>query len=417
MIRDGEKIGIVGAGISGVTLAYELGKKGYRHVTIMEQGDRVGGKCHSIEYKGKTYEMGTLIGLPSYKMTMKLMEEFDLQDKGPLLDRGFFNRDGYTTSQIPVEQLSDFAREFKHLPELLGRYEFIKAPGFANIPLELCKPFAAWCDENGLFVLKQVFMHYFSAFGFGSIDEVPAAYVLKLLNYDNLMSFIEITHMISWPQGVTELVKRMGDQASDLRLTCGVNRIDREEPGRVRVETDQGTLYFDKVIYTASLRDLPDKVDMAPEDRKLLESIIYERFRVYAYRVDNMPKLSGYIPGNMGPGRKGQMMAWYHRWADLAETDLITVYVAESESMSDSEMRESIEATLASLGGENIRLYMMKCWNHFPHVDTYALQRGFYTQLEHMQGKYGIYFAGEIMNFPTLENCIIYAKSLVERYF
>ena len=417
MIKDGEKIGIVGAGISGVTLAYELGKKGYRNVTILEKGDRVGGKCHSIEYKGKTYEMGALIGLPSYKMTMELMEEFGLRDKGPLLERGFFDREGHKITQIPVEQLSDFAREFKRLPELLGRFEAIKDPGLAHIPSELYKPFAAWCDENGLLVLKQVFMHYFSAFGFGSIDEVPAAYVMKLLNYDNLMSFIEITHMISWPQGVTELVKRMGDQASDLRLTCGVNRIAREETGRLRVETDQGTLYFDKVIYTASLRDLPEKTDLAPADRKLFESIIDERFRVYAYRVDNMPKLSGYIPGNMGPGRKGRMMAWYYRWADLAETDLITVYVAESDSMSDQEMRESIEATLAGLGGENIRLYMMKRWSHFPHVDTAALQSGFYTRLERLQGKYGIYFAGEIMNFPTLENCIIYARALVQRFF
>ncbi|WP_410771451.1 FAD-dependent oxidoreductase [Fontibacillus sp. BL9] len=416
MTKD-EKIGIVGAGISGVTLAHELAKKGYRHVTVMEKGDRVGGKCHSIEYKGKTYEMGALIGLPSYKLTMELMEEFDLKDKGPLLERSFFNREGFKISQIPKEQMADFAKEFKRLPALFGRYECLKAPGLENIPSDLYKPFANWCDENGLFVLKQVFMHYFSAFGYGSIDEVPAAYVMKLLNFDNLMSFIEITHMISWPKGVTELIRRMGDRASDLRLTCEVKHIAQEESGKVRVETNQGDLYFDKVIYTASLRDLPDKTNLDAEDRKLLKKIVYERFRVYAYRVNNIPKLSGYIPGNMGPDRRGRMMAWYYRWADLAESDLITVYVAQNESMSDSEMRENIEATLASLGGENIRLYMMKSWNHFPHVDTAALQRGFYTQLERAQGKYGIYFAGEIMNFPTLENCIIYAKALVERYF
>ncbi|MBQ4902038.1 FAD-dependent oxidoreductase [Paenibacillus sp. Marseille-P2973] len=416
MVRD-ERIGIVGAGISGVTLAHELAKKGYSHVTIMEKEDRVGGKCHSIEYKGKTYEMGALIGLPSYKMTMELMKEFGLKESGPLLERGFFNREGHKISQIPKEQMSDFAKEFKRLPALFGRYESLKAPGLEHIPSDLCKPFACWCDENGLFVLKQVFMHYFSAFGYGSIDEVPAAYVMKLLNFDNLMSFIEITPMITWPQGVTDLVKCMGDRASDLRLTCEVNRIAREAPGKVRVETNQGNLYFDKVIYTASLRDLPDKTDLEEEDRKLLKKIFHERFRVYAYRVDNIPKLSGYIPGNMGPDNRGRMMAWYYRWADLEESDLLTIYVAENEEMSESEMRESIEATLASLGGKNIRLYMMKCWNHFPHVDTAALQRGFYTQLERAQGKYGIYFAGEIMNFPTLENCIIYAKALVERYF
>lgn len=33
--------------------------------------------------------MGTLIGLPTYKHTMDLMRDFDLMDRGPLLERGF----------------------------------------------------------------------------------------------------------------------------------------------------------------------------------------------------------------------------------------------------------------------------------------------------------------------------------------
>jgi len=412
-----EHIGIVGAGISGLSLAHELELRGYRSVTVMEKADRVGGKCCSIEYKGRTYEMGALIGLPSYKMTMEYMERFDLLEKGPLLDRGFFHPQGSRISQIPLEQMSDFAREFKRLPSLMRRYESVREPGFRQVPPELCKPFSAWCDENGLTVLRQVFMHYFCAFGFGNIDDVPTVYVMKLLNYDNLMSFIEITHMISWPSGVTELPRRMADRVSDLRLTCEVQRINKEDTGRVKVETNQGTLYFDKVIYTAPLQDFAQKIELVRDEEELFKSIINEKFRVYAYRVDNMPKLSGYIPGNMGNASRGNMMAWYYRWADLAQTDLITVYVAENDHMSDAEIRENIESTLAALGGENIRLYMMKRWNHFPHVDTAALESGFYERIESLQGKYGIYFAGEIMNFPTLENCIRYAKALVNRYF
>lgn len=412
------RIGIVGAGISGATLAHELVKKGYRQVTLMEKSDRAGGKCHSIEFKGKTYEMGALIGLPSYKHTMQLMEEFGLAERGPLLERAFFNPNGSKVSQIPLSQMSDFAREFKRFPELFGQYADLKIPGFRNIPAELCQPFAVWCEQNGLPVLKQVFMHYFSAFGFGSIEEVPAVYVMKLLNYENLISFIEITHMISWPQGVSKLVKVMADAAPDLRLTCPVRRIRREVTGEIGVETDHETLHFDRVIYTAPLRGLQDKlIELDPQDRELLELITHERFRVYAYRAEQLPKMSGYIPGNMGPARAGHMMAWYYRWGDVAENDLVTVYVKENGQLSDSEIRANIETTLAELGGEQIRLHMMKRWNHFPHVNTVALENGFYQRLEGMQGKYGVYFAGEIMNFPTLENCIAYAKDLVVRHF
>ncbi|GGH18827.1 FAD-dependent oxidoreductase [Paenibacillus segetis] len=411
------KIGIIGAGISGVTLAHELAKKGYTNITILEKDDRVGGKCHSIEYRGKTYEMGTLIGLPSYKHTMELMAEFDLMDKGPLLERGFFDTQGRKTTQIPLNQMSEFMEEFKRLPDIVSRYESLKEPGFLHLPSDLYQPFASWCEENDLSVIMQIYMHYFSTFGFGNIYEVPAAYVLKFLTYDNLMAFIEITHMITWPKGVNALIRRMADDVEDLRLTCEVHRMIQEVDGRVKVETGQDMLYFDKVIYTASLEHIGHMVELSPTDRALFELIIYERFRVYAYRVEGIPAHSGYIPYNMYPERKGHMMAWYYRWADLGATDLVTVYVAENEQMTDAEMRESVEHKLRDLGGENIRLYMMKSWKQFPHVDSAALREGFYERLDELQGRNQIYYAGEIMNFPTLENCVVYAKHLVERFF
>ncbi|MEK3866923.1 FAD-dependent oxidoreductase [Paenibacillus sp. FSL H7-0716] len=415
--KNKDRIGIIGAGISGVTAAYELAKKGYTNITLMEKSDRVGGKCHSIEYKGKSYEMGTLIGLPTYKHTMDLMRDFDLMDRGPLLERGFFDNNGRKTSQIPMEQIEAFTQEFKRLPDILKRYESLQEPGFLHLPPDLCQPFSQWCVENKLSVLEQVYMHYFNTFGFGSIHNVPAAYVLKFLSYDNLLSFIEITHMITWPKGVTELIGRMADQVNDLRLTCEVLFMEQEQDGQVRVETSQDIFYFDKVIYTAALEQMGDTVSLSSEDKTLLANITYEWFRVYAYRVKGLPELSGYIPRNMYPERKGHMMAWYYRWADMGTTDLVTVYVAENEAMTDLEMRETVENKLRELGGESIRLYMMKRWRHFPHVDSSALHEGFYERVDQMQGKNNIYLAGEIMNFPTLENCIIYAKHLVERFF
>ncbi|WP_313638886.1 hypothetical protein, partial [Paenibacillus sp.] len=91
-----------------------------------------------------------------------------------------------------------FAQEFKRLPDILKRYKSLQKPGFLHLPPDLCQPFSEWCAENELSVLGQVYMHYFNTFGFGSIHDVPAAYVLKFLTYDNLLSFIEITHMITW---------------------------------------------------------------------------------------------------------------------------------------------------------------------------------------------------------------------------
>ena len=52
------KIGIVGAGAAGLTAADVLKEKGYKNVTVLERSAVPGGKCCSMEYEGRPYELG-----------------------------------------------------------------------------------------------------------------------------------------------------------------------------------------------------------------------------------------------------------------------------------------------------------------------------------------------------------------------
>lgn len=47
------RIGIVGAGPSGISAAYALAKLGYHNVTLLEKYHTVGGMCESVEIEGK----------------------------------------------------------------------------------------------------------------------------------------------------------------------------------------------------------------------------------------------------------------------------------------------------------------------------------------------------------------------------
>ena len=67
-------------------------------------------------------------------------------------------------------------------------------------------PFSKWCDINQLRVLKCVYSHYFTSYGLGDIDAMPALYVLRILNYDNLMSFMELPEFSTWKKGVSSLM-------------------------------------------------------------------------------------------------------------------------------------------------------------------------------------------------------------------
>lgn len=47
------RIGIVGAGPSGLSAAYALAKLGYRNVTLFEKCHTVSGMCESIDIEGE----------------------------------------------------------------------------------------------------------------------------------------------------------------------------------------------------------------------------------------------------------------------------------------------------------------------------------------------------------------------------
>ncbi len=416
-INTNNNICVIGGGISGVFISHYLNENGYKNITLLEQSDRIGGKCNSIKYKGRTYEMGAIMALPSYSNINELMNKFGMTKKHPLLKRGFYNTEGKKVQQLPKEQLYDFIKQFKKLPDILKKYEFLKAPGYNHLPKELCMPFGKWCKKNDLAVVKNIYSHCFTTFGFGDIEDVAAAYVLKFLNYENLMSFIEIPHVITWPEGIEELIYRIADTIDNIRLTQPVEDIIPLENGMVMVKTNQEEYIFDKVICTICLKKFGELIHNYDEEKKLFNKIIYEKFRVYAYKVDGIPKVCGYIPANLKKDRNGHITIWYYRWSDSHNTDIVTVYNYTKNGIDDREARKIIEDDLRKLGGKNISLYMMSSWDHFPHVDPKNLSEGFYDKLEALQGKNNIYYSGEIMNFSNIESCVIYAKDLVDRYF
>jgi phytoene dehydrogenase-like protein len=64
------RIGIVGAGPSGISAAYALAKLGYNNVTVLEKYHTVGGMCESVEIEGKKVQncMYYLLNLACYVM-------------------------------------------------------------------------------------------------------------------------------------------------------------------------------------------------------------------------------------------------------------------------------------------------------------------------------------------------------------
>ena len=89
------RIAILGGGPAGLSAAMYLEKKGYENYTVFEKNNRVGGKCYSPKYKdGRAYEMGAIMGCPTYFAVQEVMDFTGYGVDGPALVRQYKNKDG-----------------------------------------------------------------------------------------------------------------------------------------------------------------------------------------------------------------------------------------------------------------------------------------------------------------------------------
>ena len=417
MDKKDAKIAVIGGGLSGLFIAKGLQRKGYKNVTVFERDSEAGGKLHTLWYKGKSYEFGALFGLPSQKHLKKLMKEFNIKIDGPKLSRVNYDTEGNRIMQIPKETLEDFVEELHRLPDVLAMYPSLENVNIHNLEASLMFPFSKWCDINKLKVLKAVYAHHFTSYGLGDIETIPALYVLRVLNYDNLMDFMELPEFSTWKDGVSSLIECLKKEIKDIRLAQKVTKISLSNHEKLCVHTDFQVLEFDGVVVTAPLNQFSDLYVEDDEMKQFLSSIKYQDYSVYAFMVDKIPKGCGCVLENLSIERRGHMVIWNSRWNLESGEELVTVYAYNHAENSKAATLKVIESDLLKLGIESPRLYQYKRWQQGPYVDTSTLQKGFYEKIEKMQGKNNIFLAGEIMSTVSMENCIQYSSYLVNKYF
>lgn len=417
MSKNDSKIAVIGGGLSGLVLAEGLQRKGYKYVTLFEKDVRLGGKLYTIWYKGRSYELGAIFGLPSYSNLRALMNRLNIKADGPKLSRTNYNADGEKIIPIPKKDLHGFIEEIQRLPNILDAYKSLKNPNIKNIEPALMLPFSKWCDLHDFKVLKTVYVHYFTIFGLGNINEVPALYVLRIMNYSHLMCFMDIPQFYTWERGVSILAESLANRIKDIRLGQEVIDIKLFDRDTLWIETPFERLEFNKVIITSPLDQFSDLDFWDEEMKKLLKSIKYQYFNVYAFIVDNVPKGCGCILDNLSPDRRGHITIWDARWNITRNEGMVILYAYNPPENSDKSALDYIKEDLSRLGIKNPRLYQAKQWKHCPYVDTQVLEQGFYDKMDAMQGKNNVFLAGEIMSILSIENSIQYSEYILERFF
>ena len=70
------RICIVGAGPAGLSAAHALKTRGYTNVVVLEAQERVGGKCRTINFNGRSFDVGANYVTAAYSEVRKLARAF-----------------------------------------------------------------------------------------------------------------------------------------------------------------------------------------------------------------------------------------------------------------------------------------------------------------------------------------------------
>lgn len=400
---------IIGGGASGLAAARRLRQLGHDDVVVLESGEVAGGKCITLQRQGRTYELGATFATPSYRHVRRITREHGVAWKAHLGARFLrpgstrFARGAYVPPSMGLGDLLRFPdRVAKLAAEGLGPH-LLRFPRLDGVSEQWHDTFEQWAEAHDMRPILEMVRPWATAFGYGFMDEVPAAY---MLNY-----MLMLGPAFELPSsGFGGLWQRVASTL-DVRLGAHVSSVQRGPHG-VSVQTSEGTFEGSTLVIACPLDNALEFLDASDEERDLFERVLFTDFQVVAFDTEGMPR-SGctFVPENFTREQCGKPMFCYRRYAD---TGVVNLYSYRSEGGLDDAEAQA-RAFVQRVGGTVREVLARRLFRYFPHVGSDSLQQGFYPRLEALQGTRQTFYAGEVMSFSCVEPVVAYAEQLAGR--
>ena len=416
-------IAILGAGISGLTLARALKKNGYHNIVLFEREGDVGGKVYTIKYGNHVYELGALVANHDFKRTMdnaKLYAEHLTKTE----DACLVDEDGsiFTYREFIKRKfgLLNFVASAAKFWEVTHHHRELQQPGFAGGDRDLYAPMDVFGKKAEISCALEAIRPFLTGCGYGFYENTPAVYLMKLAPwvlkqpFTNLLSFGHTRTWSTFDQGWQDLLRHMSEDI-DVRLhteVTQVRRISADSRITIEISTHANTQKFDRLMIAAPLDGALAYLDASPIEEDLFKRIRYIRYVSTIVEGDNLFTVH-FLP-HITPDKIGHINCIVREHED---DPLFQIYQMLGDGMTCDDALRFAEEDVRLLDGRVLKVIAQKEWAYFPHVSSADLSDGYYQSLESIQGDKNTYYCGSLFNFETVEHNALYAENLVQRFF
>eukprot|EP01124_Arcella_intermedia_P010144 TRINITY_DN1667_c0_g1_i1.p1 TRINITY_DN1667_c0_g1~~TRINITY_DN1667_c0_g1_i1.p1 ORF type:complete len:994 (-),score=200.78 TRINITY_DN1667_c0_g1_i1:742-3684(-) len=461
-----DKIAIIGGGCGGIHMAHLLRRNGFQHITILEQSDRIGGKCYTRYLKDIPYEMGACYLNPLYVELAKLLKHYGLTEVPPgdeksgdfdiylrsgknimKRDDFIFNSDysDLETDCLPSEKSSlptviEQISRYKHIHrKIFGKYKYTFPPEPTPKYLEkLNMPLLDFLTKHKLDALKPLFLLGISGQVCGHLKDIPAFYGLMWVRPELLSTIIpwgknDKTKSITMvKEGYTKVWEKIveSDDISVL-LNYNVSKIKRSTGQVVLGGTYNGkpvASTFDYLVSTLPLNDCA-KIIKNPDP---LELEIFSEVKHYwmvvtlflSEKQQNTQAIEitpeNLLPENPQRGvfcQRNSVRCLYPKLKESEEETWIAYQLLPPEDVSSNEtLLQLFQQDMTQRNIKVLQVLDQIKYPYFYHFSKEDISKGYPWKILDLQGTNRTFYTGASCFLDSVNDIMNYNLMLINRF-
>lgn len=462
-----KKIGIIGAGASGIIKAILLKEKGY-DVTLYEKGAKIAGGTRTIFQDGKPYDLSTkmipAISLDGHHVQPDFMKIADCKDfpMGYYPDAIFYDFKNNKRVKIPeplkqysvFKILSDFVRGYEYLVKISECFDIeeihekgLCLPG-ENLEewgkrhqMEAFATFAAYVAD--LFLMGPAYtipasynmasrVYYLTPYLHKFLSKEPFATIIKL--HPKWKKNKALVDFISRPSKGNYLYFKGGYEPFfnflvekhqlDVQLNSHISNIRNEEQ-KVLLDVNGHPTEMDALIFCCPLHLAADSVTDPELSELMKEGKPRRHARVWTLDLQSWDHKKFPVPALVGDGRNELRLG--HKEMKIksdvygiekfftSPVGIAAVYLDTEAPKEDS--YNALQETLPKMGAKLREIISYEDFEYSYPASIKASKDGWYTSMKNLQGKNGLYFSGQMFCGSGVVTIAAYSKKYVDRYF